>query len=376
MKLNKTFKKSISIILTVIMILSTFSVAIVPAGAADISENTSSADTYYFWYSEGVDNINKWTKKIQMTANGDNTYYCELQVNTGNNWYFTINKSSTSPKSTPWSSGNDISRYVTYDSSVNKSSNGTQNYDGCNFVRMSLATAQKLKFTFTPTKTVNVSVSGSTPVQPTNPPVTTTNWYITGRFAINGGGHTGANVGDWDATSKNIQLTDTDGDGIYTIDTGYTESELSAHTDWYIRLYDGTSQYGPSADLTLVKDQKYTPAKGTDRSYQIIGKTGTSGTVELCYNATSNQFYYTVDAGTTPTEKTWYLGGQVAIKDSNGNLKWASGVENTNSAHALTSQLPFTKVTDTSYKLETGLTLTEYTKYQTRRDNFYWRWRK
>ena len=68
MKLNKTFKKSISIILTVIMILSTFSVAIVPAGAADISENTSSADTYYFWYSEGVDNINNWTKKIQIIS--------------------------------------------------------------------------------------------------------------------------------------------------------------------------------------------------------------------------------------------------------------------------------------------------------------------
>lgn len=341
MKINKTFKKSISILLTVIMILSTFGAAIVPVGAAATTENTSSAATYYLWYSTGNDsNIGGWTKKVTMTATGTNSYYYDLTVNTGGNFYFTINTSST-PASTPWSDGSDVTSNVTYDSGVKTSFSSSQEHSGCYFPIFSLQQNQTLRFTFTPTKKVVVSVAGSTEetTAPTTPSSST--WYINGRFGVKDGSFV-----DWANGAKtDFILTDGDNDGIYTINTGYTEKELSDnHTtaQWWIKLFDGNKIYGPNggdssgdAQLSLKTENSTLPSTATlmqkDSGSWYISGTSTSGNVILCLDTNTNQFYYTIDSGdVSDTPGAYTIDGVV----TNGALSFKADGKTSGTANA------------------------------------------
>ena len=247
MKINKTFKKSISILLTVIMILSTFGAAIVPVGAADTTENTSSDATYYLWYSTGNDsNIGGWTKKVTMTATGTNSYYYDLTVNTGGNFYFTINTSSTNPASTPWSSGSDVTSNVTYDSGVKTSFSSSQEYSGKHFPIFSLQQNQTLRFTFTPSKTVVISVAGST--EETTAPTTSPTGDVFVYFD---------NPSGWSAVNAYIYNSDSDNAGAWP-GTAMTYDETlgiykikvpSGYENGYIIFNNGSFNALPRASI-------------------------------------------------------------------------------------------------------------------------------
>lgn len=245
MKINKTFKKSISILLTVIMILSTFGAAIVPAGAADT--------TYYFW-SGTSNNITGFTKTV-MTSNGDGTYYCDLLVKSGGNLYFTINTNSSKANDEStivWSSSSEVTSNITFTSDVKKTTFFNQSYNAdsttYNFPGMAVSQDQTLRFTYTAsTEKMVVSVPGST--EETTAPTTSPTGDVFVYFD---------NPSDWSAVNAYIYNSNSDNAGAWP-GTAMTYDETlgiykikvpSGYENGYIIFNNGSGEQYPGSNQT------------------------------------------------------------------------------------------------------------------------------
>ena len=147
----------------------------VTASAENFSSKSATAkvsvtvpDTYYLWTSK-IDNVNDaaaWTHTALTYSNGSyvgNVVFPEK----GQNYFFTINKSSNSVKeSSIWSSDAEVRKYLSSaETSDFTSAIDAQVNDGCHLARVAfLKEDTDVKFTFTPEKTVVISRNSSTPV--------------------------------------------------------------------------------------------------------------------------------------------------------------------------------------------------------------------
>lgn len=147
----------------------------VTASAENFSSKSATAkvsvtvpDTYYLWTSK-IDNVNDaaaWTHTALTYSNGSyvgNVVFPEK----GQNYFFTINKSSNSVKeSSIWSSDAEVRKYLSSaETSDFTSAIDAQVNDGCHLARVAFPKEDTdVKFTFTPEKTVVISRNSSTPV--------------------------------------------------------------------------------------------------------------------------------------------------------------------------------------------------------------------
>lgn len=136
--------------------------------SAEATVSVTVPDTYYLWTSK-FDNVNdadKWTCTALTYSNGSyvgNVVFLEK----GQNYFFTINKSSNSVKeSSIWSSDDEVRKYLSSaETSGFTSDIGAQENSGCHLARVVFQNVDTdVKFTFTPEKTVVISRNSSTPV--------------------------------------------------------------------------------------------------------------------------------------------------------------------------------------------------------------------
>ncbi len=296
MKINKTFKKSISLILTLIMILSTFLVAVVPASAAITDANTSGAapSTIYFKPNSSWTQAGARTAAYVMNSSKAEIAWVDM-IDTNNDGI--LEATVPSP---------DKASYIIFcrmnGSTTANNWDNKWNQTG----DISIPTNGNNLYTFTGNVNTNTFTGTWSKIDVDTPVTPSTTWYINGRFGVKGGSFI-----DWvNGGTTDFVLTDDNKDGIYTIDTGYTEKELSDnHTEaqWWIKLYDGSKTYGPTggnttgdAQLSLKTADSTLPSTATlmqksSGSWYISG-TSTSGNVILCLDTNTNQFYYTIDS--------------------------------------------------------------------------------
>ena len=75
-KFSRRAKSAVSILLTLCMILSVFTIAISSASAATAEDESVGADTTYYYMGDGVDGA-AWASGKEFTSLGDNFYYIE-----------------------------------------------------------------------------------------------------------------------------------------------------------------------------------------------------------------------------------------------------------------------------------------------------------
>ena len=136
--------------------------------SATTTVSVTVADTYYLWTSksDNVTDADKWTCTVLTYSNGSyvgNVVFPEK----GQNYFFTINKSSNSVReSSIWSSDDEVRKYLSSaETSGFTSDIGAQENGGCHLARVVFENENTdVKFTFTPAKTVVISRNSSTPV--------------------------------------------------------------------------------------------------------------------------------------------------------------------------------------------------------------------
>ena len=126
-------------------------------------------DTYYLWTSayDDVTNANTWTSTELTYSDGSYVGNVIFPKN-GQNYFFTINKSSNSVReSSIWSSDSEVKENLSSaETSGFTSSIGAQENNGVHLARVSFQkTNTDVKFTFTPEKTVVISRNSTTPVE-------------------------------------------------------------------------------------------------------------------------------------------------------------------------------------------------------------------
>lgn len=126
------------------------------------------ADTYYLWTSasDDVTNASAWTSTELTYSDGSYVGNVIFPKN-GQNYFFTINKSSNSVReSSIWSSKNDVKENLSSaENSGFTSAIDAQENNGCFLARVAFQKVNTdVKFTFTPEKTVVISRNSSTPV--------------------------------------------------------------------------------------------------------------------------------------------------------------------------------------------------------------------
>lgn len=127
------------------------------------------ADTYYLWTSasDDVTNASAWTSTELTYSDGSYVGNVIFPKN-GQNYFFTINKSSNSVReSSIWSSKNDVKENLSSaENSGFTSAIDAQENNGCFLARVAFQKVNTdVKFTFTPEKTVVISRNSSTPVE-------------------------------------------------------------------------------------------------------------------------------------------------------------------------------------------------------------------
>lgn len=333
MKTKRNFKQFISLVLTVLMICSTMIVGTVSVNAALtnddkgvflVDNNGKSADwpdgndcnTHLMVFN---DTTQLWEHSYTATTNTQVKIYIKNRYDNG-------------------SGGVTQTQYVASSDATFDGSSDSATYDlvtgQWHTIAFTPTEGQKYKFTAPyglETLTITKDNGSEEPTtEPTTTPTPSENWYVSGIFGVKGGNE----ISSWSRTATDLPMDDSDGDGIYTLDSKYTLSELSSKP-WYIRFYNGTNIYASTADDDISLDEANANTKyGTktvsdesgDKGWSFKDATGTStGTVVLCLDTNQDppQFYFTLNGGETPTEPP---AGIYTLKDStalNGTLSFS-----------------------------------------------------
>lgn len=165
-------------------------------------------------------------------------------------------------------------------------------------------------------------------------------FYVAGRFGVKDSSgsetYTGSSSTDWTTNSTKIPFTRVGTSDIYKLETGYTISELSAKTDWYFGIYDGTTYhgYGTSGNKTLTASDagtKFATAETSSSNFRFSDSSSTSTDLVVLYvdaAESSPKLYFALEAGTPVTPKISVTMTQgVQLSGSSSALRGNSGLE-------------------------------------------------
>lgn len=320
-KISRIGKKSLSVIIALMMIVSTMLVGMVSASAFTVS----SAQTIYFKPSSDWSSSSYFGLRVKWGSEDTNENFYMMSLVSGETDIYTVEFPTGSPNGF---------QFVKF-----KSNNAIRdNVDSWDSYQTSLDTSKNL---YTMGTGWSAYSGGSS---------STTNWKI---FGDNYGGWTGSNGQDLTAVSGQSNL--------YSIEL----SSLSG----YFAFYDGNSQFGPSNDKASLPSSSASAAtiSSANSSHAFNVSTSVSNVTVYLNDADSNNIKVWYESTTTPTTeptttptptKTYYLTGRFGVK-KDGNMTYLGGSLNS-WVGGNTSDITFTQDPDsTLYKLETGQTIKE-----------------
>ncbi len=350
-------KKTLSIVIAMMMVISTMLVGTVTTNAATAESDSVGTGEYYLWHNNGVNSETPTTYAtyIEMNDAGNGKYTATIPVKQNTNFYFLINTSTTSATANNvWSSAPSITK------SSDIASWSTGVYDkGLGYIKGYCAQNVKVVFDSS-TLAVDLSAAGSESTYTVNKGTPTN-----GSFTVD---KTSA------AADATITVTPSPADG-YEVDTvKYTYGTTTADAT---KQSDGTYTFSmPASDVTVnvtfkettssdkitvyfdnstknwstvfcyawygtntetvgkYPGKEMTKVTGSDNVYSIelpsesvnciFSNNGSTSDKTKNLTIQAGKMYKPdtdtwVDYGTTPTT-TYYIGGRFRVKDSSGNV--------------------------------------------------------
>lgn len=338
-KFKRVSKRTLSVILAIMMALSTMFVGIVSVDAAN------NGDNLYVYYGTESQFTTVSSKPMTYSSNLYTTVIDFTDV-AGWIWYVLSISSSASDRSVCWDSRPTITNNTQKITNLE-----FQNRDGYNNVvhfetkgDAPAGTSDLVKVTYDITANTITFDPGDSepPTEPTTEPTTTsptdpTTYYLGGRFKMKTAGgapidtYTGTQY-EWATTeSKNIQFNKT-ADGVYELNTYSTVSELSAlslrNRPPFFIVHDGKNMFGGSSayhtfqDNTSENKASLKSINNTDVESTLLRFDGTdeSGNVIIHLDTNSGyKIWCTIDGGTDLTPGAITLSDDTAV---NGSLSF------------------------------------------------------
>lgn len=338
-KFKRVSKRTLSVILAIMMALSTMFVGIVSVDA------TNNGDNLYVYYGTESQFTSVSSKPMTYSSNLYTTVIDFTDV-AGWTWYVLSISSSDSNRNVYWNDQPTITNNTQKITGLE-----FQNRDGYNNVvhfqtngNASAGTSDLVKVTYDITANTITFDPGDSepPTEPTTEPTTTsptdpTTYYLGGRFKMKTAGgapidtYTGTQY-EWATTeSKNIQFNKT-ADGVYELNTYSTVSELSAlslgNRPPFFIVHDGKNMFGGSSayhtfqDNTSENKASLKSINNTDDESTLLRFDGTdeSGNVIIHLDTNSgNKIWCTIDGGTDLTPGAITLSDDTAV---NGSLSF------------------------------------------------------
>lgn len=138
-------------------------------------------------------------------------------------------------------------------------------------------------------------------------------WYVTGRFGVKDDSgswiYAGGSATGWNGNKTSDIVFTKESDTLYSLDTNQTIKELSANTGnntWFFQISDGTNKYRPNnrdSDLSLTATDADTRCStGGSAGSFYFNDTDTSGNVILYFDSFSKEFYFEIEGSEDPDE--------------------------------------------------------------------------
>lgn len=338
-KFKRVSKRTLSVILAIMMALSTMFVGIVSVDAAN------NGDNLYVYYGTESQFTSVSSKPMTYSSNLYTTVIDFTDV-AGWTWYLLSISSSDSDRKVCW---NDQPTIISNTDKIQKFQSGSRD-EYTNLVKFETngnapaGTSNYVKVTYDITANTITFAPGDSepPTEPTTEPTTTsptdpTTYYLGGRFKMKTAGgapidtYTGTQY-EWATTeSKNIQFNKT-ADGVYELNTYSTVSELSAlslgNRPPFFIVHDGKNMFGGSSayhafqDNTSENKASLKSINNTDVESTLLRFDGTdeSGNVIIHLDTNSGyKIWCTIDGGTDLTPGAITLSDDTAV---NGSLSF------------------------------------------------------
>lgn len=310
-KFKRVSKRTLSVILAIMMALSTMFVGIVSVDA------TNNGDNLYVYYGTESQFTSVSSKPMTYSSNLYTTVIDFTDV-AGWTWYVLSISSSDSNRNVYWNDQPTITNNTQKITGLE-----FQNRDGYNNVvhfqtngNASAGTSDLVKVTYDITANTITFDPGDSepPTEPTTEPTTTsptdpTTYYLGGRFKMKTAGgapidtYTGTQY-EWATTeSKNIQFNKT-ADGVYELNTYSTVSELSAlslgNRPPFFIVHDGKNMFGGSSAYHAFQDN----TSENKASLKSINNTGVESTL-LRFDGTDESGNVIIHLDTNSGYKIW-----------------------------------------------------------------------
>lgn len=338
-KFKRVSKRTLSVILAIMMALSTMFVGIVSVDAAN------NGDNLYVYYGTESQFTSVSSKPMTYSSNLYTTVIDFTGV-AGWTWYLLSISSSDSDRKVCW---NDQPTIISNTDKIQKFQSGSRG-EYTNLVKFetndnaSAGTSDLVKVTYDITANTITFAPGDSepPTEPTTEPTTTsptdpTTYYLGGRFKMKTAGgapidtYTGTQY-EWATTeSKNIQFNKT-ADGVYELNTYSTVSELSAlslgNRPPFFIVHDGKNMFGGSSayhkfqDNTSENKASLNSISDTNTESTLLRFDGTdeSGNVIIHLDTNSGyKIWCTIDGGSDLTPGAITLSDDTAV---NGSLSF------------------------------------------------------
>lgn len=251
--------------------------------------------SYYLWTSQSsnITDDKSWTATQMTYSDSDGTYVLDKTFpSNGSNYYFVINESSTSQKSSVWSSANEVKENVTstdptLTSNIFSQENNSYFMCGVAFPKSNTS----VRFTFTPEKTVTLSRASAEPTTeptteeptteepstspstaPTTQPTTTPSadtWYLKGSF------------NSWGTTNPFVSSDSTLTTNVYIDSSAVQTFKVWNKSD---EKYYGTQTVSTKVNTEIKDYQLY---YGTDSKLNVQFQPQVSGVYKFTFNPTT-----------------------------------------------------------------------------------------
>ncbi|MEE0914051.1 MAG: CotH kinase family protein [Ruminococcus sp.] len=356
-KISRIGKKSLSFVIVMMMVVSMMLVGMVSASAATISGGT------VFYLDPGGDNL--WAKDSARFA----MYLCNGSSDA--TWVDMVAVSGTSYYSATVPAGQSHANVIFCRMNPGTTANNWNN----KWNQTSDLTYDRTKNLYTITAWDNVGTWSTYSGGGGTDTPTDTTYYIGGRFRVRtsaGSAYTYTyDSGDWLSDSKKIALTDDDGDGIFTLNTYCTLTELSQNIGsstytgipyFYILSSDTKKTYSTTANTALSLNDATNNITLTEKSgnnpgtYLYFNDSDSSDTVTLNFNPETKAFYYTFDNSTSVEDGDYTIFGTSEY----GSFKF-KGSGNTTEGTANANDTVTVTVTPDAGYICTGITATGVT---------------
>ena len=325
-KISRIGKRSLSLVITLMMIVSMMLVGMVSASAAISewhivgSQTNNSNMTWTFASSPTISgNVGSYT----LTTNGNTNKL--VAVESSARYLCTVNQTLTSgvkSNALSWYAGASSDPYTKW---ANFSSATTADGTNAQLKYTPSSSAESVTFTISSDGSYNyVTVTENIDTTPTDK-----TFYITGRFGVkddNGSWiYAGGSATGWNSGKTSDIVFTKESDTLYSLDTNLTISDLSAYSSdldaaWYLRIADGETIYytASTSDIILTADSagtKYATGTSSNKGF-YFNDTDTSGNVILYFDTSTNEFYFNIEGSDDPivdTTKSSYIKNTSAL---------------------------------------------------------------